>query len=113
MFVITNRMAVAEGHEEDFEKRFKERAKLIDGRKGFIQLRVLKPVRKRFNHKTGKIEESPDRGVYQIQTVWEDEKSFWDWTGSEEFRDAHKDRPPAEMFTAPNAMEMHEVIQEA
>jgi len=48
---------------------------------------------------------------YLVQTYWENEQAFWDWTNSESFRTAHSNRPPAEMFAGPNVLEIHEVIQ--
>ncbi len=109
-FVVTNRIAVAEGHEADFEDRFRHRAHLIDQAPGFIRNQVLRPVRRRFNHQTGVWEESPEPGVYLVQTTWSSEQAFWDWTQSESFRIAHSRRPPAEMFSAPSALEVHEIV---
>jgi len=45
-----------------------------------------------------------------VQTYWESEQAFWDWTKSESFRTAHSNRPPAEMFAGPNVLEIHEVV---
>ncbi len=111
MFVVTNRIPVSEGHEADFEERFKKRAHLIDQSPGFVKNLVLRPVRRRFDHKTGAYVEKEERGFYLVQTYWETEQAFWDWTSSESFRAAHANRPPAEMFAGPNVLEIHEVIQ--
>jgi heme-degrading monooxygenase HmoA len=46
----------------------------------------------------------------RVQTYWESEQAFWDWTNSESFRIAHSNRPPAEMFAGPSVLEIHEVI---
>lgn len=110
MFVVTNRIPVAEGHEEAFEDRFRNRAHLIDQAPGFIKNLVLRPVQRRFNHKTGAWEESPEPGHYLVQTYWESEEAFWGWTRSESFRIAHSNRPPAEMFAGPNVLEIHRII---
>ena len=109
MFIVTNRIPVSAGSEEEFENRFRKRAHLIDKSPGFIRNHVLRPVARRFNHKTGEYEETKEQGFYLVQTWWEDEKSFWDWTNSEEFRIAHSKRPPAEMFAGPAVLECHEV----
>ena len=109
-FVVTNRIPVAGGHEAEFEDRFRNRAHLIDRSPGFIKNQVLQPIRRRFNHQTGEFEESPEQGYYLVQTYWENEKAFWDWTKSESFRIAHSNRPPAEMFAGPSALEIHRVI---
>ena len=110
MFVVTNRIPVAQGHEADFEDRFRHRAHLIDQSPGFVKNLVLRPVSRRFNHQTGQIEERDEQGYYLVQTYWESEKAFWDWTNSESFRTAHSNRPPAEMLAGPNVLEIHEVI---
>ncbi|MDG2308769.1 MAG: antibiotic biosynthesis monooxygenase [Candidatus Binatia bacterium] len=111
MFVVTNRIPVSEGHEADFEERFKKRAHLIDSSPGFVKNLVLRPVQRRLNHKTGEYEEKEEQGFYLVQTYWESEEAFWDWTKSDSFRAAHSNRPPAEMFAGPNVLEIHEVIQ--
>ncbi|MFI5399009.1 MAG: antibiotic biosynthesis monooxygenase family protein [Candidatus Binatia bacterium] len=110
MFVVTNRIPVATGHESDFEDRFRKRAHLIDRSPGFIKNQILRPVQRRFNHQTGQWEETAERGYYLVQTYWESEQAFWDWTKSESFRSAHSNRPPAEMFAGPNVLEIHEVV---
>ena len=110
MFIVTNRIPVAQGHEADFEDRFRNRAHLIDKSPGFIKNLVLRPIMRRFNHQTGQWEETKDRGYYLVQTYWESEQDFWNWTKSESFRIAHSNRPPAEMFAGPNVLETHEVL---
>jgi heme-degrading monooxygenase HmoA len=108
--MVTNRIPVAEGHEAAFEERFRNRAHLIDRSPGFIRNLVLRPVRRRFNHQTGAWEETKEPGQYLVQTWWESEQHFWDWTRSESFRIAHSNRPPAEMFAGPNVLEIHEAV---
>lgn len=110
MFVVTNRIPVAEGHEEAFEDRFRNRTHLIDRAPGFVKNLVMRPVQRRFNHQTGEWEEEPEQGFYLVQTYWESEQAFWDWTNSESFRIAHSNRPPAEMFAGSNVLEIHRVI---
>lgn len=111
MFVVTNRIPVSEGHEADFEDRFKKRAHLIDSSPGFVKNLVLRPVQRRLNHQTGEYEEKQEQGYYLVQTYWESEQAFWDWTKSDSFRAAHSNRPPAEMFAGSSVLEIHEVIQ--
>lgn len=110
MFVVTNRIPVSKGAEADFEDRFRNRAHLIDQSPGFVKNLVLRPVPRRFNHKTGQYEETKEQGYYLVQTYWESEQAFWDWTNSEAFRVAHSKRPPAEMFAGPSVLEVHDVI---
>jgi heme-degrading monooxygenase HmoA len=110
VFVVTNRVPVAKGHEAEFEDRFRNRAHLIDRSPGFIKNLVLRPVQRRFSHQTGRWEETVEQGYYLVQTYWESEQAFWHWTNSESFRIAHSNRPPAEMFAGANVLEIHEVI---
>ncbi len=110
MFVVTNRIPVAAGHEADFEERFRKRAQLIDQSPGFINNYVLRPVTRRFDHATGAWVESSEQGYYLVQTWWQSEADFWNWTRSDSFRAAHSNRPPAEMFAGKNVLEIHEVI---
>lgn len=110
MVVVTNRVPVAPGYETDFEDRFRKRAHLIDQSPGFVKNLVMRPVRRRFNHSTGEWEDTTEQGYYLVQTYWESEKAFWDWTRSESFRIAHSNRPPAEMFAGPNVLEIHEIV---
>ncbi|WP_267640509.1 antibiotic biosynthesis monooxygenase family protein [Haloarchaeobius amylolyticus] len=95
MFVVANRIPVAEGHEDAFEARFEARAEKVDQREGFVRMEVLRPV-------------EADR--YVVLTYWESEDAFDAWTESEEFREAHRDRPPKEMFSGKSEMESHEVF---
>lgn len=110
MIVVTNRIPVAKGHEAEFEDRFRNRAHLIDQAPGFIKNQVLRPVLRRFNHEIGEWEEAGEQGYHLVQTYWESEQAFWDWTRSEAFRIAHKNRAPAETFAGPNVLEIHDVI---
>jgi heme-degrading monooxygenase HmoA len=103
VYVVTNRIPVAAGHEADFEDRFRKRAHLIDRSPGFIKNLILRPVQRRFNHQTGDWEEKAEQGYYLVQT-------YWERTKSESFRIAHSNRPPAEMFAGPNVLEIHEII---
>jgi len=110
VIVVTNRVPVAPGHEADFEDRFRNRAHFIDRSPGFVKNLVMRPVNRRFSHTTGEWEETAEQGYYLVQTYWESEQAFWDWTKSEAFRVAHGNRPPAEMFAGPNVLEIHEVV---
>ena len=40
MIVVTNRIPVAEGHEIDFEDRFRKRVHLVDQSAGFVRSEV-------------------------------------------------------------------------
>ena len=98
MIAVSNRIQVAKGHETEFEARFEGRARLVENMPGFVRLEILRPIKSDY---------------YIVLTHWEDEASFRAWTDSAEFKDAHRNRPPAEMFSGPNVFEMHEVIRRA
>ena len=98
MIVVSNRIQVAKGYEKDFEARFEGRARLVENMPGFVRLEILRPVKSDY---------------YVVLTHWKDEASFRAWTDSPEFKEAHRNRPPAEIFSGPNVFEMHEVIQGA
>ena len=98
MVVVSNRIQVATGHEQEFEARFQGRARLVEHRPGFVRLEILRPIKSDY---------------YVVLTYWEDETSFRAWTESAEFQEAHRNRPRAEIFAGPNVFEMHTVIQHA
>src|SRR5256885_16869938 len=97
MIVVSNRLQVAKGHEEEFEKRFEGRARLVENMPGFVRLEILRPVKSDY---------------YIVLTHWRDEASFRAWTDSGEVKEAHRKRPPSERFAGPNGFQMHEVIQQ-
>jgi len=98
MIVVSNRLQVAKGHEKEFEERFEGRARLVENMPGFVRLEILRPIKGDY---------------YIVLTHWRDEASFQAWTESAEFREAHRNRPRAEIFSGPNVFELHEVIQHA
>lgn len=108
MIVVSNRIPVAPGQEEAFERRFRGRAGLVERHPGFIRLEILRPT-------TIELHGAAMGGshYYVVLTTWESAEAFRAWTESEDFREAHADRPPKEMFAGPNVFEMHEVIQVA
>ncbi len=108
MIVVSNRIPVAKGQEAAFEKRFEGRAGLVEKHPGFIRLEILRPRPVEMHgHTMGGSE------YYVVLTYWETERDFVRWTESQDFRTAHANRPPKEMFAGPNVFELHEVIQTA
>jgi heme-degrading monooxygenase HmoA len=102
MIVVTNRIPVARGHEIDFEDRFKRRVHLVDRHPGFIRNEVHRPRPMKLDHERGSWAEDPDgQGYYEVKTWW---RSF------DDFVEAHSSRPPREMFSGPNVLEVHEVL---
>ena len=106
MIVVSNRIQVASGYEIDFEKRFEGRARLVEKHKGFIRLEILRPTPVEMHGKT-----QGGSDYYVVLTYWEKKEDFVRWTESADFREAHSNRPPKEMFSGPNVFEMHEIIQ--
>ena len=105
MIVVSNRIPVASGQEAAFEQRFRGRAGLVDRHPGFVRLEILRP-------KSIELHGAPMGGseYYVVLTYWESAEAFRDWTQSEDFRRAHADRPPKEMFAGPNVLEVHEIL---
>ena len=111
MFVVTNRIPVAEGHEIDFEDRFRKRVHLVDQSPGFVRNEVHRPKPVKFDHETGTWRDDPSaQGYYEVKTWWRSFEDFIAWTKSAEFAEAHKNRAPKEMFSGPSELVVHEVF---
>lgn len=111
MIVVTNRIPVSKGHEIDFEDRFKKRAHLVDQNPGFIRNEIHRPRPMKMDRETGTFQPDEEtQGYYLVKTWWRSFEDFTAWTKSASFAEAHKDRPPKEMFAGPNVLEIHEVF---
>ena len=111
MVVVTNRIPVAEGHEDQFEDRFANRIHLVDQSPGFIRNEVHRPKPMKFDHESGDwVDKSDAQAYYEIKTWWRSFEDFVAWTKSESFAKAHKNRPPKEMFAGPNVLDIHEIF---
>jgi heme-degrading monooxygenase HmoA len=111
MIVVTNRIPVAQGHEIDFEDRFRNRVHLVDRSPGFIRNEVHRPKPMRFDRESSAWVPDPDQqGHYEVKTWWRSMDDFVAWTKSDAFQAAHRDRPPQDMFAGPNVLEIHEVF---
>jgi len=111
MIIVTNRIAVSEGWEEKFEERFRKRAHLVDQAPGFVRNEIHRPHPVRLDRETG--EWSPDLenpGCYEVKTWWRSFDDFVAWTKSDSFREAHKNRPPKDMFRGPSQLIVHELF---
>jgi heme-degrading monooxygenase HmoA len=95
MFVVANRIPVADGRGEEFEERFRDRAGLVEDREGFVSLEILRPV---------------DADRYVVLTHWESEADFEAWTDSEAFREAHRRETPEGLVEGHPDLETHEVV---
>jgi heme-degrading monooxygenase HmoA len=56
------------------------------------------------------VEDPHAQGYYEVKTWWRSFEDFAAWTRSEAFAEAHRNRPPQEMFAGPNLLEVHEVF---
>ncbi len=109
MIVVTNRIPVNAGHQIDFEDRFKRRVHLVDQAPGFVRNEVHRPRPLKFEKGTW-VEDSETQGYYEVKTWWRSMDDFVAWTKSPAFAEAHRDRPPKDMFAGPNVLEVHEVF---
>jgi heme oxygenase (mycobilin-producing) len=111
MIVVTNKIPVAEGHQIDFEDRFKRRVHLVDKSPGFVRNEVHRPRPMKFDHTAGTFVPDPEKqGYYEVKTWWRTLEDFVAWTRSPAFAEAHNSRPPKEMFAGPSVLEIHEVF---
>ncbi|MES9833017.1 MAG: antibiotic biosynthesis monooxygenase [Candidatus Thiodiazotropha sp. LLP2] len=99
MFIVANRVPVAEAYREMFEARFQARSGQIEKQAGFVRMQVLKP--------------SDPETPYVVLTSWQNKAAFENWVGSEDFKQAHANPMPKEAFNGEGAIEMHEVIIQA
>lgn len=101
MITVANRIYVSAEYSEDFERVFRERARLVDEMPGFVSNQVLRPVN----------EGEP----YVVFTIWNSRQDFLNWVRSDAFTKGHaqSDSLPKEAFFKPNILEMHEVVQDS
>ena len=99
MYIVNNRVPVAEGYAEMFEERFRKRAGQVEKQAGFVRMSILKP----------ETQDTP----YVVMTAWQDKAAFENWVGSEDFKLAHQNPMPKEAFKGEGKLEMFEVIIEA
>lgn len=111
MVVVTNRIPVSKGHEIDFEDRFKTRVHLVDQHPGFLRNEVHRPRSMTFDRASGKWKDDPTgEGYYEVKTWWRSLEDFEAWVHSDDFKKAHANRPPKDMFRGPNELEIHEIV---
>jgi heme-degrading monooxygenase HmoA len=96
MFIVANRIPIAQEWQGEFENRFRKRAGEIDKQPGFVSMQILKPIS----------EDIP----YVVLTNWQDENAFNEWIKSEDFKLAHQNPLPREAFTGKPVMEKHQVV---
>ena len=78
MFIAMNRFKIVPGHEDAFEKLWRERDSHLKGVKGFKSFNLIKGPRAEYYT------------LYASHTVWHSKDCFEKWTKSSAFRKAHK-----------------------
>jgi heme-degrading monooxygenase HmoA len=98
MITTMNRIFVNPDYAEQFEENFRNRAGLVDRMDGFISNQLLRP--------------STPGDPYIVLTLWETRSQFEAWVRSPEFAQGHarSGSLPREAYSAPNKLELHEVI---
>jgi heme oxygenase (mycobilin-producing) len=96
MIIVMNRIPLAPGREQDFERTFAERDRAVDHMPGFIDMQVLRPS---------------EGNTYVVLTRWASRESFREWTESEAFKAAHRKQSPGLAETRPT-LEIYEVVTE-
>ena len=83
MFMAMNRFRIGAGHEEGFEKRWRERNSRLDEVPGFERFWLLR-----------------GEGEYISLSQWASREAFTAWTESAQFREAHAQAgpPPSGMY---------------
>src|SRR5688572_4207219 len=79
MFIAMNRFQIAQGFEEDFEERWRERDSLLNEATGFMRVRLLRsrlPVELKGTE-------------YVSYTEWRTQRDFEDWLEGDLSRKAH------------------------
>ena len=109
MFVSINHIPVKAGREDDFEKMFKERERVVEKQQGFISLDILKPGRKSFPGQ----KPEPNGNEYQVLTRWQSEQAFRSWVGSEDFKKSHSREVDRTVFDGKSYLTYHETIEGA
>ncbi len=102
MYIAMNRFSVASGHEDVFEKVWRERERFLDEVPGFQQFKLLRGAA------------GEETTTFISHSIWKDEAAFRGWTESEAFRKAHGDaRTPKGTLTGHPVFEGYEVVLEA
>lgn len=96
MHVVTNRVFVHPDWQQEFEDRFNKRVGQIELQSGFVKMYILKP--------------NSEQAPYVVYTEWQDENSFKQWVGSDDFKLSHQNPMPDEAFTQKGVLEQHTMI---
>ena len=78
MFIAMNRFKIRPGHEEEFERIWRERDSHLREVEGFVEFHLLRGP------------EEDDHTLYSSHAVWTSREAFEAWTRSEAFKAAHR-----------------------
>ncbi|WP_405154303.1 antibiotic biosynthesis monooxygenase family protein [Paenibacillus sp. FSL K6-0108] len=84
-YAVLNNIPVTEDGRNDFEERFKNRARKVEDEPGFVGIRVLRPLKD---------------DTYVVLTLWQSEDHFKNWQQSQAYNNAHRNRSSSEGLTA-------------
>lgn len=108
MIVVSNRIPVVQGREEDFAERFRTRAGLVENHPGFVRMEILRPEPISLHG-----QQMGGSEYHVVLTYWRSKEDFVAWTQSEDFRAAHNRRSSEDIIAGPSVFELHEIIQTA
>ena len=94
--VKINAVTIPEGRGGEFERRFADRADLVDGVPGFLGFQLLRPT------------DEGDR--WFVLSHWESEDAFHGWLSSDDFAQAHERVPGREPVGTHNELLSFEVV---
>ncbi len=99
MFIAMNRFRIALGHEETFERIWRERETHLEGVPGFRKFNLLRGP------------SAEDHTLYASHSEWDSREDFEAWTRSEAFRKAHAGAGGSrDIYMGPPQFEGFEVV---
>ena len=98
MITVANRIFVNPEFADQFEERFRQRAKHVDNQPGFQANLVLRPT--------------SEGEPYVVLSFWDSQDDFEAWSKSDVFTKGHSKSGtlPKNVFTGPSVLEVHEVF---
>jgi len=97
MFIAMNHFKVAEGREQDFEARWRERESFLKDVPGFIRFALLK---------------CDVPGEYISHSTWRDRDAFIGWMNSEAFVKGHRQGSLGDILDGPPQVKVYEAMIE-
>jgi heme-degrading monooxygenase HmoA len=103
MIVVFTKFPIKAEHFEEYKTYIKGAVDKhnIKEQKGFVDMRLLSPQN---------LPMVEDNSQFIIESIWEDIKSFTDYTQSEAFKKAHEDKPPHDWFADRPEVKVYETI---